>query len=297
MITLRRLPARAKLKVETARSRWGPVDVTLRTFKQFSLDDGGSYAAALTYYFFFSIFPMLLFAAAALGFLTSGNDELRSDILTTGRESVPLIGQVLSEEALETIESNSARLGLLGAVLALYSGSGAVVALSHALNKINNVSEERNFIGKRIRSLMWLAIFGAAVMLSVALGALAGYAGRLFDSTPAQVISFVLGLAIGFGVGVLLFGSAYRFLPNKELSWGDVLPGALVAALLFEILKLVGTWFLARGAESRQETFGTLAAAAGLLVASYLVSQVTLLAAELNDVLRERRRTRTANAV
>jgi membrane protein len=294
---VKRLPAQLKLRVETARSRWGPVDVALRTFKQFSLDDGGSYTAALTYYFFFSIFPLLLFAAAVLGFLTQGNTELRNDILEAGRTSVPLVGSLLSEDSLKTIEENSGRLGLLGAVLALYSGSGAVVALSHGLNKINNVDEERTFVAKRLRSLMWLGILGGAALLSVGLGALAGNAGRLFDSTAAQAASFLLGHLVGFSIGVLIFASAFRYLPNKELSWEDVLPGAVVASFLFEILKEIGSWYLAQGAQSRQETFGTLAAAAGLLVASYLISRITLLSAELNDVLLQRRRTRAPNAV
>ena len=70
MDRLKRLAALAKLQIEKARARWGGVDIAVRTFKRYSEDDGGSYAAALTYYTFFSIFPLLLFAAAALGYVT-----------------------------------------------------------------------------------------------------------------------------------------------------------------------------------------------------------------------------------
>jgi uncharacterized BrkB/YihY/UPF0761 family membrane protein len=74
-----------------------------------------------------------------------------------------------------------------------------------------------------------------------------------------------------------------------------VLPGALLAAILFEVLKEFGGWYLSRGAEGREAAFGVFASAAGLLVASFLLAQVILLAAELNDVLVRRRLTRQSS--
>lgn len=296
MAVIEKIGAQAKLRVETARSKSSVVDITLTTFKRFSLDDGGSYAAALTYYIFFSIFPLLLFGISLLGFLTDGNPDLRERILTAGLSSVPLLDQVLTPENLATIEERRQEIALTGALMALYTGSGAVVALSHALNKINGVTEERNFIGKRVRSLMWLAILGVSAVLSLTLGALAGYGAQVFGGDWAGVIGFLLGHIGGFAVGIVIFGSAFKFLPNKERSWGDVLPGAAVAAFAFEVLKEVGNWYLQRGAEGREATFGAFASAAGLLVASYLISQITLLSAELNDVLAERRATRQSSS-
>jgi membrane protein len=93
-------------------------------------------------------------------------------------------------------------------------------------------------------------------------------------------------------VGTLVFAAAFRVLPATELAWRDVLPGALVAAAAFELLKSLGAAYLEAGAASRNATFGTFAAAAGLLVASYLICQITLLSAEVNVVLAERRLTR-----
>lgn len=296
MAVIKRLGAQAKLRVETARSKFAVVDIALATFKRFSLVDGGSYAAALTYYLFFSIFPLLLFAISLLGFLTDGNPELREDILSAGLSSVPLLDQVLTPENLATIEARRQEIALTGALMALYTGSGAVVALGHALNKINAVTEERNFVGKRVRSLMWLGILGGSAVVSLGLGAVAGYGAEFFGEGWAGPVGFILGHLAGFGVGLMIFGSAFKFLPNRELTWGDVLPGAAVAAFAFEVLKELGNWYLQRGAESREATFGAFASAAGLLVASYLISQITLLSAQLNDVLAERRATRQSSS-
>src|SRR5687767_8207850 len=173
MAQVKRAPKIAKLKLERARARFGAIDVAVRTFRRYSEDDGSSYAAGLTYYAFFSIFPLLLFAAAAVGFLTFGNGELRDKILQGAVNSVPLVRDALKPSGLEIIESRRHAIAVTGLALALYSGSGALVALEHALNKINRVAREPGWVGKRLRSLKWLGLFGVAAIASVALSTVA----------------------------------------------------------------------------------------------------------------------------
>jgi membrane protein len=291
------LVAQVKLRLERARARWGAVDVAVRTIKRYSEDDCGSYAAALTYYTFLSIFPLMIFAASALGYLTLGNEELRQDIIDTGLEAAPMLGEILSRRALGDIERARNGLALTGVLLALYSGSGAVVALEHALNKVNRVTQEPNILGKRLRSLAWLAILGLVALTSTLLSSVARFTSNIFDSlgtiatVPVTVVFFLAALALSMSV----FATAYRFLPARPQAWRDVLPGAVLAAVAFEILKVGGVAYLRSGAQSRSATFGAFATAAGLLVASYLVCQVTLVAAEVNAVLAERRLTRQSS--
>lgn len=290
------LVGQVKLRIELARARSGAVDVAIRTFKRFSEDDGGSYAAALTYYIFFSIFPLLLFAVAALGYLTFGNQQLQQDIFDAGLESFPLISEVLTRESLARIQEQRNGLALTGFVLALYTGSGAIVALEHALNKVLHLREEPNFVAKRLNSLKWLAVLGVGALVSAAFGGLRNLGSTVFGE--GSLASYGIGAVatiLGVLVSVALFGTTFKVLPGKDQPWRDVIPGAVAAALAFEVLKAVGAGYLKSGAQSREATFGALAAAAGLLVASYLVSQITLLSAELNAVLRERRLTRRSS--
>ncbi len=113
--------------------------------------------------------------------------------------------------------------------------------------------------------------------------------------TVAAVVGKILGHVSGFIVGVLLFAGAYRFLPAVRRSFREVLPGALIAAGLFEILKEVGAWYIQRGTTGREATFGVFAISATLLVACFLISQITLLCAEVNDVILQRRLTRQSS--
>lgn len=275
MEAIKRPVALARLRLERARADHGWFDVAYRTFKRYGEDDGSSFAAALSYYTFFSIFPILLFSAAALGYVTFGNQDLQQDLITSGLKTVPIIRDALTPNGLKLITENKESIAVTGLALALYSGSGAIVALGHGLNRINHVEEEGSFMQKRLRSLLWLGILGAAAVVSLALSAVAGFA----PGPLAFVLAFAGGLALNTGI----FATAFKFLTHKEETWTSVLPGAVVAAVGFEILKVVGAFYLARGETTRSDTFGTFAAAAALLIASYLIAQITLLSAEVKD--------------
>lgn len=274
----------AKLRVEKARASYGVVDVGVRTFKRFSEDDGGFYAAALTYYVFFSMFPLLIFATAVLGFVTQIFPEVEQDLLKEGLQSFPLVGSIIQQDVLVSIRRAAGGLAVLSVVLALYSGTGAVVSLGHALNKIHRVEEEGNFLVKRLDALKWLALFALMVLGSLVVS---GWA-QWVPGWGATILSLLVGLALNLAI----FATAFKFLPRMKRAWSDVFPGALIAAGIFELLKWFGTIYLSRGAEARSATFGAFATAAGLLVASYLLAQITLLTAEVNAVLAERRLTR-----
>ena len=282
---LARLPLQAQRLLERARARSKFIDIAVRTSKRYSEDDAGSYAAALTYYVFFALFPLMLFGAAAIGYLTFGNEELTAEFIEDGVKAIPLIKGALTDEGLTFLQENRDAIVGTGLVLALYAGTGMIVALEHSLNKIHRVDEEGNWFEKRVRAVRWLAILGAGGLASIALTTVAEAAGGPLGT--------VLAYTGGFSINLFLFSTAYKVLPATKLSWQDVFVGAVVAAVAFELLKSLGAAYLTQSESTRSDTYGTLATAATLLVASYLICQATLIAAEVNATLIERRTTRT----
>ncbi len=288
MEAVSKLGTRARLEVQKARSRYGVVDITIGTFKRYSLDDGGFYAASLTYYMFFSIFPLLMFATAVLGFFL--DDERRGNLIESGIRNVPMLAQIFTDRTLMAVQRNAGALALISILLALYAGSGGVGALIHALNRVHRVEHETTFVAKRLLSLKWLAFMAGATVVILVPSGLAEWASAQ-ESAAFDLLGVgarILAVAVAAGVFLLTF----KMLPNRVLTWADVLPGAIIAAIAFEILKLAGSFYITNGAEGRNATFGAFATAATLLVVSYLLAQVVLLAAELNAVLVDRRETR-----
>jgi YihY family inner membrane protein len=274
------------------------VDIVMTTFKRFSEDDGATHAAALTYYIFFSIFPLLLFAVSVLGFVARGNEQLRRDLLDAGVNAVPLLAGMIKGAGLDFLERRAGSLALSAVVLSFYTGSGAVVALEHSLNRLDHIAEEGTWLQKRLRSLRWLALLGPAALLTAAFGGVANFSDQTFgeDSAPARLF-FLIGLVGGLMVSTALFAAAFRFLSKAHRPWRHVLPGAVAGAVAFELLKAVGSVYLATGAKSREATFGAFAAAAAFLIAAFLIARITLLAAELNTVLADRRLARRPSPI
>ena len=287
MEAIKKPVAQARLTLERFRANHGWFDVAYRTSKRFGEDEGPTFAAALTYYTFFSIFPLLLFGTAALGYITFGNEVLQDRLIESGLKGIPLLREALTEQTLEDIQERRGSIAVTGLALALYTGTGVIVALSNALNQINHVAKERNFFQKRLISVLWLGVLGLGALASLTLSVLRG-----FFPGPLAVI---LGTTGAVALSTLIFALAFRFLTVKEQTWRDVLPGAVVAAIGFEILKQVGSLIVERGAANRGATFGAFAGAATLLIASYLISQIVLMSAEVNAVLAERRAARQAS--
>jgi YihY family inner membrane protein len=127
-----------------------------------------------------------------------------------------------------------------------------------------------------------LVAFGLWLAATSLLSGLAA-AGSTSDIWRALVIVALLVLNLG------LYLCAFRILPHRRLSWRDVLPGALAGAIFWTGLHLLGGYYMAHQIRGASQVYGTFAVVIGLLSWLYLGAQGSLLAAELNVVLRERR--------
>jgi uncharacterized BrkB/YihY/UPF0761 family membrane protein len=112
----------------------------------------------------------------------------------------------------------------------------------------------------------------------------AGFVTAGGQSAPA----LVGGVLVAFIVNLLLFFTAFRLLTAEDVETRDLLPGVIVAAVLWTLLQHVGGYYVDHVVRHAKETSGLFAFVLGLLAWLYLGAQVTLLAAEIN-VVRARR--------
>jgi len=248
-------------------------------YKKFSDDQGGQLAALIAYYGFVSLFPLLLVLVTVLGFVLQGDPSLRKEILNGTLGQIPLVSDQITHNGL-----NGSAIGLvIGIVGSLLAGLGITGATQNAFNRIWAVpfKERPNFIFVRLRGLGLLAILGAMSIISTVA---AGFVGSASHGAPAVIA----GVIVAFVFNLALFMTAFKILTAIELSWQDLLPGVIVAAVFWQALQHLGGFYVDHLLKRTGPLYGLFAVVLGLVAWLYLGAQLTMFAAEIN-VVRARR--------
>jgi len=249
--------------------------------KKFGDDRAGNLSALVAYYGFFSLFPLLLVFVTVLGFVLQNNPEAQQKILDSALAQFPIIGDQI-EQNLGSLTGSGVTL-VIAVLLTLWGGLGVMNAMQNAMNTIWDVPrrDRPNFVKTRVRALLMLALLGtASVVSAVVAGLTAATSGTAFGFWSGLVLSLVLNL------GVFLL--AFRILAARKLSWGDVFPGAALAAVGWLVLQMLGGLIVSHQLRTASQVYGLFAIVIGLLAWMALGATITLYAAEVNVVLKER---------
>ena len=95
-------------------------------------------------------------------------------------------------------------------------------------------------------------------------------------------------MAATLGVNALVFLTVFALLTPKPWRLSDLLPGVALAAVAWLLLQAAGGWYVDNAIKGASATYGTFAIVIGLLSWFWLGSQLLLVAAEVNVVLRWR---------
>jgi YihY family inner membrane protein len=256
--------------------------IALATIKKFGEDRAGQLAALIAYYGFFSLFPLMLAFVTILGLVLEEDSSLRQQLVDSALAQFPIIGDQIKQN-IGSLQGSGLALAL-GVGGALWAGLGGIKAAQNAMDQVWDVPVKRqpSFPVAILRAVIMLVTLGVFVLLAGFLGGIAA------GTEDAPVALRVIGVAGTVVLNVLVFLVAFRVLTVEDVSWGDVWPGAMLAAVLWTILQLLGGYIIGHRLESATQTYGFFAVVIGLLSWLYLGAQVTLLGAELN-VVRARR--------
>jgi membrane protein len=245
-------------------------------------DDFGTYLAALlTYYGFVSFFPLLLLFSSILGFVVRGNPGLQEQLLHSALQQFPVVGSQLS--APEHLGGGITGV-LVGFLVAVYGGLGIAQATQYAMNTAWAVPRHRrpNPFAARVRSLLLLTTGGLAVLgssVASALGSSAQAYGADFD-TGVHVLLTAASTAVNAVVFVLVF----RLATPRRLAVRQVAPGALVAAVAWQLLQSFGGRYVGHVVKSSSATNAVFALVLGLLAFFYLAATAFVFCIEINAV-------------
>lgn len=246
--------------------------------KKFGDDRGSQLAALISYYGFFSLFPLLLLFVTVVALVVRDDPELRQRLLDSAVSQFPIVGTRIGK-TIDDLTRSSFTLSI-GVVGALWSGTAVVAAAQHAMDEVWDVPRvERPGIANRVmRAFLLLFVFGASIVVSTLLAGTGGDTG--WNATLLKTLSLA-GTAL---VSVAVFAFAFRVLTVAHVSWRDVLPGAVFAAVAWTILLMLGGWLVDRHLRNASHVYGFFAIVIGLLAWISLAAQLFVLAAEINVV-------------
>jgi YihY family inner membrane protein len=243
--------------------------------KKFGDDQAGQLAALIAYYGFVSLFPLLLVLVTVLGFVLQGDPVEQKKILDGALGQFPILSEELRLRSLKGSGVGLA-IGVAGSLLA---GMGITGATQNAFNRIWSVpfKHRPNFVFAHLRGLGMLAILGT---LSVVSTTAAGFVG----ASSHGAIAVVAGVVVALALNVALFMTAFKLLTAVDVGWRELLPGVLVAAVGWQLLQLLGGYYVEHLLKHTRPLYGYFAVVLGLLAWIYLGAQLTIFAAEINVV-------------
>ena len=229
---------------------------------------------AIAYYAFLSFFPLIIGVIAVLGFILPA-DEVQRSIFQFVETNIPGIEDLVIAN-IEGIVGNRTWLGIVS-IVALFFPVGAMFsAISRGVNRAWGLNIRHHLIERKLREAatsVGICIFFFVVIIS-----------------SSVLVAFNPGNALG-GVGVrisfvflvfVIFLIIYKTIPAIKTRWRHVWPGALFAAVAFEVARTIMITYFNRFAriELVQGIVGSILV---LLIFIYYVSLILVLGAEISS--------------
>jgi membrane protein len=260
------------------------VDTTLSFIDDEALSRGG----AIAFYAITSLAPVLLIVIAIAG-MVFGRDAAQDAIsgqfsALMGKQAADVLQSVIASAS---TKSSSIVATIVGIAMLMATASGVFGEMQAALNTIWKTRSRETTLSRLIRarvtSLGLVAALGfllvVSLVVSAGLTAFANYLDRL--PVGAMILSGV-NFAASWLLFALLFGAIYKVLPDRTLQWKDVIVGALMTSLLFNIGKALIGWYI--GSSAVASSYGAAGGLIVLLLWVYYSAQIFLFGAEFTKI-------------
>jgi membrane protein len=259
-----------------------------RVIQKFLEDQAPNWAALIAWNALFAMFPIVIFATSLLGFALRLFGQANEAVYRTIFSAIPGDPQQQSQliTAVNSVKTQSGLLFIIGLVGLLWGGSALFGAMEQAFAVIYH-TKPRDFIQQRLIAFGMVFLFTILVGIAVATSALLPalkHIPNIPEFLYSGVAAFILQVVVGITAGFLLFGSMYYVIPNRKQQFRKVIPGALVAAVLFELITLLFPLYISlnNGINQYGKTFGLFFL---LMTFFFFLGLITMIGVEVNSVI------------
>ena len=226
----------------------------LRLQDRFGEVQGDPLANGIALQIFLSLIPLLLVVIAVVGFIAGGDATFAGDVvdflgLPAGGDAAETL-----RETIENAEESRRAASVVGALGLFWRGLAVVAAVQRAIDNVWQTRSEG--LRDKARAVLWLLgaglIFVASFAVTTVLNFLPGFLAPL-------------SIVVGLGVNLGLFLWTYVELGRLPIGWRALLPGAVLCAVGFEALKLIGTLYVPKLVASSSALYGSLGVVIAIL--------------------------------
>jgi YihY family inner membrane protein len=249
-------------------------------------------AQAIAFNLFLAFFPTLLIA---VGLATSpiGGRTALFDLISDLTTFLPPGSQQIVSEFLVKRGPDAWKWALVGLGGTLLAGTQVMRLLMEGIHTIYGDRDRPGFFTRQLRALLLLILTIAPLLVAAILGVFGRPLRQWLGSEFGKDATVQTWWAVFFhGVAILLAMIAvtiiYRWARPKEQTLGSVIPGAMIATLLWWVADLVFGFYVRKMPYGI--IYGGLAAVIGLLIWMELSTVIIFLGAAWNAELAESRR-------
>ncbi len=264
-----------------------------KTFAEWSEDNCLRLGASLSYYTLGSLIPLLLIVVSIASFVlnfTGGGQDIKDQLVQqiAGAVDNPDLAQQIGD-ALAGRQQNAASQGIFGAILGfvllMMAASGVFGELDAAFNIIWDIPKDEQaqgimgFISTKF--LSFTLVLGVAFLLivsqllTIVLTAASTY-------LPLGILWTIANFAVQIGVISVVFALLFKYLPDTEVEWGDVMLGGFLTAILWIVGQQVLSLYFKLGTDF--SSYGALGGVLAFLLYVYYSSQILFLGGEFTQV-------------
>jgi membrane protein len=245
-------------------------------WRRFLGDDLFQAAGALSYTTVFALVPLSIVVFGVLSafpVFDLWSDQLSDYIFSN---FVPSSARAV-ETYLRQFSSNAGQLTAAGIVALVFSLLVTLTSVEATFNRIWRVPTARP---KFARFLVYWTVFTLGALVAATSLALSTrfFAMAIFETQPGQWLEHLIVRIAPFVIELLAFAAVFKVVPHRTVLWRHAFGGALLAALLFELVKWWLGVFLGNFA-NYGKVYGTLAFLPIFLVWIYLGWTAILLGA------------------
>src|SRR4051794_35918937 len=255
--------------------------------RQFFADGCPQQAAAIAYRVLFSTAPLAIVLVSIFG-LVLQDDSLRRDVVRAIVDALPLsaAGKNDVEDAITAIATPATAAGLVSLLLFAWASTGMMTSIRHGLECAMGVTESRPLARGKLVDLALIVGATVLTLVTVAITLLGNLVDRGSDG-----VTDALGLGSGtladalvrvafFVVSVVVVLLLYRFVPSRGLRIRDGVVGAVVTALLLQVISLASGWIYAQTTRLTV-VYGSLTTALVFLYSVYVCASALLVGGEM----------------